>query len=369
MRYFTGAALAAMVVLSGPGLTWGAPAAEPATGTIKMVYDAGGAAKARTPALVLGENRFSVGSDSTMGIKVAGTTVKTSARVKGRDILIGFDSNGDGKISKSEWTAIPMTRTLKLSGKVDGKQFVINLVNIWADYNRTTVNCWGQTLIRSSMKGSVGGIPVRILDDDLDGKFNQKPSGRGGDAILIGNSSAAIPLRQVHKIGKDFYRLKVSQDGSSIDYQRLDDTAVGRVEATFPTDTLKALVLVSEDSAFDMRTDGASGIPAGKYKLSYGVVSTASALLTFRPSGTTPDYDIQAGMINTLRIGKPVRLAFGANYRAGKIGLSAGAVWVVGSGTEIYGRLNFNKGGNVRPPRVSILDGDKTISTANMEYG
>ena len=373
MRHFTVAALGTMLLLAVSPAAWGAAKAE-SGGTIELTYDAGGASKAMTPAWAIGyyNNRFSVGSSSSLGIRVAGTTVKTSARVSGRTVYLGFDRNGDGSISKTEWASIPRTKTMLISGKTGDQSYVIRLVDIVARYNRTSATCWGQALIRSSMKGALGGVPVRILDDDMDGKFTQKVSARGSDAILIGASNAAVPLRSMHRIGKDFYRLKVASDGSSIDYERVADTAVGQVRAVFPANTLQSLVLVGKDSAFDVRTDGLAGIPPGSYSLAYGVVSRSKAALTFR-SGTglaaTPQYDIKDGMINTLRIGKPFRLDFRAGYAKGKVRLSASTVSIVGSGSEVYGPLDFTEGGNIRPPAVTMLNGRRVASSTTMKYG
>jgi len=369
MRYLTIAVSGIMVLLAASGMARGAPQAA-SSGTIKLTYDSRGASRARTPAWAAGYNRFSVGSSaSRMGIKVGGTTVKTLARVSGKTVYLGFDRSGDGTISKAEWAPIPAAGTMLISGKAGGKSYVIRLVDMVARFNKTSVTCWGQALIRSSMKGTLGRIPVRILDDNMDGKFSQKASGRGGDAILIGRSSAAIPLRAMHRIGKDLYRLKVAADGSSIDYERVADTAVGQVTAVFPANIMRALVLVGRDCAFDVRTDGVAGIPAGKYMLAYGVVSRSASTLTFRPGRATPQYDIKDGMINTLRIGKPVRLDFAASYGKGKVGLSAGAVSIVGSGSEVYGPLNFTQGGNIRPPTVTMLNGKRVASSSNMKYG
>ena len=368
MRYLAIAALGTMVLLAASGMTWGAAKTE-SSGTIKLTYDASGASKARTPAWAAGYNRFSVGSSSSLGIKVGGTTVKTSARVSGRNVFLGFDRNGDGSIAKTEWAAIPPTKTMLISGKTGDQSYVIRLVDIVARYNKSSATCWGQALIRSSMKGVLGGIPVRILDDDMDGKFTQKVSARGSDAILIGSSNAAVPLRGMHRIGKDLYRLKVSEDGSSIDYERVPDTAVGQVKAVFPANALQSLVLVGKDSAFDVRIDGLAGIPAGSYSLAYGVVSRSAATLTFQPGQATPQYNIQDGMINTLRIGKPVRLDFAAGYEKGKVGLSASMVSIVGSGSEVYGPLNFNEGGNIMPPTVTMLNGTRVASSSTMKYG
>jgi hypothetical protein len=358
-----------MVLLAATGMTRAAPQAT-SSGTIKLTYDSRGASRARTPAWAAGYNRFSVGSSaSRMGIKVGGTTIKTSARVSGKTVYLGFDRSGDGTISKAEWAPIPAAGTMLISGKADGKPYVIRLVDMIARFNKTSVACWGQALIRSSMKGTLGRIPVRILDDDMDGKFSQKGSARGGDAILIGSSTSAVPLRSVHRIGKGLYRIKVAADGSSIDYEQAPDTALGQVNAIFPANAMKALVLVGRDCAFDIKTDGVAGIPAGPYMLAYGVVSRSAATLTFRPGRATPQYDIKDGMINTLRIGKPVRVDFAASYGKGKVGLSAGAVSIVGSGSEIYGPLDFTKGGNIRPPTVTMLNGRRVASSSTMKYG
>jgi len=358
-----------MVLLAATGMARAAPQAT-SSGTIKLTYDSRGASRARTPAWAAGYNRFSVGSSaSRMGIKVGGTTIKTSARVSGKTVYLGFDRSGDGTISKAEWAPIPAAGTMLISGKADGKSYVIRLVDMIARFNKTSVTCWGQALIRSSMKGTLGRIPIRILDDDMDGKFSQKASGRGGDAILIGRSTSAVPLRAMHRIGKDIYRLKVAADGSSVDYERVAETALGQVNAIFPANTMKALVLVGRDCAFDIKTDGLAGIPAGPYMLAYGVVSRSAATLTFRPGRATPQYDIKDGMINTLRIGKPVRVDFAASYGKGKVGLSAGAVSIVGSGSEIYGPLDFTKGGNIRPPTVTMLNGRRVASSSAMKYG
>ena len=369
MRHLTIVALAAMVLLTASGMTWGAAGAK-SSGTIKLKYDSRGASSARTPAWAAGRNRFSVGSSSTMGITVAGTSLRASARVSGNKVFLGIDRNGDGTLSKNEWAPIPPIRTMLISGKTGDKSFVVRLVDISARYNKTTVSCWGQTLIRSSMAGRLDRIPVRLMDDDMDGKFSQKSSGfSGGDAILIGASSSAVPLREVHRIGKKLYRLKVASDGSSIDYELMGDTAIGQVKAVYPNNILKSLVLVGENSAFDVNIDGKAGIPGGDYKLAYGVVSRSAATLTFKPGMATPTYGIQNGMVNTLRIGLPIRLEFAASYKAGKVGLSAGAVSVVGSGSETYGPINFTRTGNARPPTVTMLNGNKVVSSSNMEYG
>jgi hypothetical protein len=369
MRHLTTATVIATLLLSASGSAWGADAKS--SGSITLKYDAKGAVRAQTPAWASKANRFSVGSSSRMGIKVAGTSIVTSARIVGNRVLLGIDRSGDGTISRAEWAPVPASGTMMISGKTGDSSYVVRLMDISTRFNtKKVVSCWGQALIRSSMGGTLNGTTIRLMDDNMDGKFTQKSFGfSGGDAILIGSASAAVPLKEIHRIGKDLYRLKVASDGSSIDYERLDDTAIGQVKANFPSSVLKSLILVGKDCAFDVKTDGMAGIPGGEYKLAYGVVGRGSATLTFKPGMATPKYEIQDGMVNTLRIGLPMRLAFSPSYRAGKVSLSARAVSVVGSGSEIYAPIDFTKTGNARPPSVIMLNGARIASSSTMEYG
>jgi len=370
MRQCTIAALAAALLLTVRGSVQAAATSDP-TGTATLKYDSRGASRVQTPAMIMGHNRFSVGSSSSMGVKVAGKTVKTSVRILGKKFLLGFDRNGDGAISKAEWAVIPPTGNMIISGKSDGDSYVLGLTKMRVTCNKMTVSCWGQAIIRSSMAGSIDRIRVRILDDNMDGQFNQTPKVQSfGDAIQIGSSSSAMPLRAIHRIGKHIYRLKVASDGSSIDYERLEDVELGQVKATFPRNSLRSLIMVGKDSAFDIKTDGLAGIPGGTYRLAYGAVGRSAASgLTFKPSTATPNYDIQPQMMNTMRIGTPLRLDFSADIRGGKVGLSAYNVKVMGSGSEVYGPIDFTRGGNAKPPTVTMLNGRRVVSSSSMKYG
>ncbi|MBT3198461.1 MAG: hypothetical protein HN350_00960 [Phycisphaerales bacterium] len=373
MKKFSNAALSAALLLAACGVAWGAakkppPEPEP-NGTIKLRYDAIGASRATTPSIISGGNRFSVGSSSSMGIKVAGKSVKTSAKVTGRNFYLGFDRNGDGKIAKSEWALIPSSGTMRITGKSGDISYSMTLTKMRVSYNKKTVSCWGQAIIRSSMAGRLHNIPVRILDDNMDGKFTQNKSRFSSDAIMIGSSPSAIPLRKTHRIGKHIYQLTVAADGTSIDYKRVDDAKLGRVITKFSSSMLKSLVLVGSDSAYDIKTDGLAGIPAGDYKLAYGLIGRGSKKLSFKPSTLTPDYPITADMVNTLRIGPPARVDFDASYRGGKVQLSAYDVKVLGAGSEIYGPIDFTRKGNTKPPQIIILNGRKIASSSSMKYG
>jgi len=197
-----------------------------------------------------------------------------------------------------------------------------------------------------------------------DREFSQSGSSR--HAILIGSMPLAIPLRKQHKIGNNFYRLEVAADGTSITWAQLVDVSVGVVRTSFSSRALKGLVLTGGDSAYDVKACGSGGIPAGDHQLAFGVVGGKSPTV-FRPGKSALTYPIQDGMINTLRIGAPLRVNFKATIIGRKINVSPG-MSILGAGNEVYGPFDYSQGGNARP-RVTIVAGSKTITNSRMGYG
>ena len=365
MRYSivrTTAAVGMIAVMASLGFA----AEEGESGTVSLTYASGGAiSKALTPAWANHGNTFSI--EPTGGtLKIAGSAVAAGARKSGLTCQIGLDCNGDGKISGREWNTIPRSGGVSFSGKADDKQFAVRLwgLRVYLAKSRKITGIYGRATIRSGMKGVINSVPVYILDDDLDGKFSQ--SGRSRDAILMGTSTLAIPLRKQHKIGNKFYRLEVASDGTSITWTQLADVSVGVVRTSFSSTALKGLVLVGRDSAYDVKACGSGGIPEGDYQLAFGVVGGKSYTV-FRAGKSALTYPVQGGMINTLRIGAPLRVDFKVTIVGKKISVSP-VLSILGAGNEIYGPFDYSKGGNAKP-RVRIMAGSRIIGKGRMEYG
>jgi hypothetical protein len=204
------------------------------------------------------------------------------------------------------------------------------------------------------------GTPIRVFDDNLDGVITQD----GKDAIMVGRGGAAIPLMKFHQIGNRHCSLEVAKDGSTVTVTPVSSPALGIVETSFKRG-LKVLAMVdTQGNSYDLVASGRTGIPAGSYKLVYGVLSDGSAFTVIKPSDKCPVYEVQAGKINTLRIGAPLWVSFYASFSKGNVTVSP-AVNIYGAGNEEY---TFDFSGGTGRPNVLILGGEQPFKKA-MDYG
>ena len=334
------------------------------SGTAELTYDAGLKAVTATKALTFGKALSVRGGTGV--IAIGGRTVVVGAERRGSSTRFGLDLNGDGKVAGDEWRSLGRFRSGGFQFALDAGSggsrkyaLALNDISIYLVQGsgaRMGARYW----VNFSHKGTINGETIRIIDDDLDGTFTQN----GGDGILIGKARAAVPLMRVHRIGEYFYRLDVAEDGSKIDYARLEDTDLGEVVAPIRTSALKCLVLKGSQSAFDLKADAKTTVLAGEYRLSYGLLAVGNATVPIKPTELALTYTIKAGQVNTIRIGAPLTLFFKASYGDGKISVMPD-LRIIGAGGELYAS-DFQ--GTARP-RVAFLAGNRVAASANMGYG
>jgi len=298
-------------------------------------------------------------------VKIAGWDVAVAAVMSGRYAYIGMDVNGDGTVSKTkeELQKVVNARAafkMKLPGS--GEDFAVLLSQISVSSSKGKVTgVSGAVSPAGARKGVINGVPIFLLDDNLDGKITQN----GKDAIAVGKSLAGLPLQEVHQLGADHYKLSVSPDSSSVSFERLVGVELGVVKLRGES-AFKCMIVSDGEKAYDLRTGGAAGVPAGAYKLLYGMVGSGKSLVTFLPSKTTPTYKIKAGHINTPKIGMPLRIDFNASFANKKVTVQPYGIRILGAGDELY-QLQF--GGKMGTPNVTLKAGNRKLSSQNMEYG
>jgi hypothetical protein len=220
----------------------------------------------------------------------------------------------------------------------------------------------GGYFICSFQQGTYDGTMLRLFDDNLDGTFTQD----GKDAIMIGKSPVAIPLMKVHQIGNQFCQLEVASDGSQITVTPVSGLQLGVVETCFKRG-LKCLAMTDDQgNSIDLATSGRSGIPAGRYKLNYGVLADGPMVTIIKPTEACPVYDIQAGKVNVLRLGKPLWVSFAASTSAAGTVTVSPRVKVYGAAGEEY---SSDLSGGTGRPHVLMLDGKKVLQDVAMSYG
>ncbi len=357
--------LSALVLLTFATMAVSAapPAADATDGTATLTYDAGPAAgRIVTPARVRGGVRFGVQAASGT-ITAAGRKVAVAARLKGSSVYFAVDRNGDGSLAASEYVRYVKNKAVRISlAPPDGPACAIRFADLDIRVrNKAVYYMAGTYSIISCMSGTVNGQQVRIFDDNLDGTFTQD----GKDAIALGRSVVAMPLTKTHQIGKDICNVTVAADGTTIEGEARSSVELGVVVAPISPRLLKSLVLIGREGAYDVTVSGKTGLPAGKYRLAFGVLSSGNRTMPFVPGRENTTYPITGGMINRLRIGPPAELRFTPVVSGEKITINPYTLSIVGSGGEKY--LASTK--DLGRPTVYLVAGTRTVVQKRMEYG
>jgi hypothetical protein len=243
-------------------------------------------------------------------IPLAGRDVLVAARRdrRGRRFL-AVDGDGDGQWSRSEWQTVTRTPMLVSIETSQGRTLPIVIERAFIDADnfdepvrRIRLRC----IPAWTMSGRIGQIRLRLLDANLDGQLTQD----GDDAIVIGNGIVGQPLHEIHRIDGTDTRLLLAEDGRRLNYAELPPANLGRVETPLPPRALEGLVVANKDGhAYDIAVAGEAGIPAGQYRLVYGIITKGSAAALLDPPKRAT-FTIQAGRINTLQVGPPITLDF-----------------------------------------------------------
>jgi hypothetical protein len=353
--------LPALVILLS--MTAAAPA-DPSTVALQVENDTD-TIQAVTPLRALaGGVRFGKRA-SEVTVRVAGADVRLVGQVAGRRPILGVDLDGDGKVASNEYQPVGRDRAVGVRLRIPGRQ---DLGEVLVRFDSLRVYPGRPGFIGGVYRtglawtGTIAGQTIRLLDEDQDGRLRQGTR----DAILIGDSPAGLPLVHIHRIGGRDYRIELPDDGRSLTYEPVEPAETGRVAHALAGPALKALVVLGNNgSAYDLSGAGPHHLPPAEYRLAYGLLAAAGTSRSIIPTKETPAYSIQAGKVNRLRLGPPVRLAFSAKLSGGKISVSP-ALKVVGQGGERY-EADFSDRSS--RPRVAMYEGKRRLSQASMAYG
>lgn len=339
---------------------------ESASGEVALTFEK--AAKLLTPSRAVHQEKPNlVLTDGEGSLTIAGQEVKVALKKGPAGFVLAVDANGDGKLTTAETARIdPKNNTAIFEIKAGSAHATITLFDIRTGQDKAG-KIVGSARVApvSCMKGTSAVGIIRLVDDNLDGKFTQD----GKDAVAFGASVAAVPLLKNHCIQDKHYELEVAEDGSKVTLKPLADMPTGQVKTPFGASGLKCLVLASKTGAYDVSGPKAT-VPPGDYQMVYGAVGTDRLLWIYPSSrGKLDTMTIEADKVNSLKIGPPFRVDFDLSVTAQKGVTVSPMLRVVGSAGEEYGPLNFSAGAGLATPMVQIGSGEKVLGSGTMEYG
>ncbi len=315
------------------------------------------------------QGAFSSWAAST-SLKLLSRSVKVAAAVRSGREFLAVDADGNGKFSRDELHLVskgqPVEVKLSLP-PIEGEELINQAtIRIYQleihTINQKVPGFSGRVGPASCLEARIDGTRVRLFDADLDGRISQMQT----DAVQIGQSPAALPLGKVHRIGSKWLALEVKPAGKTVGWKQAS-AGDGKVAEVQLPDAAKfvTMVLADEDGlVVDVASDGS--LPAGKYRLVYGVAVKGDQTVRFH-RGLSRPVTLKAGAKQALPFGRPMMVF---NATADADGYEVGPrMYVVGQAGETYDLDVSRAAGGIAPPELTLTRAGKTIESVTLGYG
>jgi hypothetical protein len=211
-----------------------------------------------------------------------------------------------------------------------------------------------------SLVGTLGEVPVRVIDDNLDGIYGSGSKGWNWiglvkdelepdvDSIVIGSSKRARPWSEFQNVEGQWYKMASVKAGLEIQATPVE-VETGRLKLDYKGTRPEFLVVRGkgslEASFFDLEQNGAAGVevPVGQYELSFGIVRKGKKAQTVKalilPGKNTPTWTVAAGETTAVSMGAPFAFTFDYQAADETLTVKGESVVIVGSASERYRRL------------------------------
>ena len=208
----------------------------------------------------------------------------------------------------------------------------------------------------SKIVGELGGVPVEIFDDNMNGTYGDAPVSWGHvgmtadhfmfdfDAIHIGGTKHALPWSRYQKVGEVWYDMAV--DGHKLTAAPLD-IKTGMLKLKFKGPTPKYVILKGRNNLEDCYFDVASSkkgieVPVGSYELFAGFMSVGKRVAIQKtailPGVGTPNWKVSEGETVEVELGGPFGFDFLTEDLGESVKILGASVVVTGMNDERYER-------------------------------
>lgn len=211
-----------------------------------------------------------------------------------------------------------------------------------------------------SMVGEVDGVPIRVFDDNMDGRYGSQPapwnltgltegvSQPYFDTIQIDGADRSVPWSEYIQLDDQWYQLLSDQEGTRVVASKAE-VPTGKLK--LKSKGVKPLYFVVrgsktfEHSFYDVMSDGSRGIevPIGKYSLLCGEVRSGKRKQVLKalivPGQSMESWTVKAGETTEIEIGEPFDIDFASEDAGSRVTVIGPSVAVVGKAGERYERL------------------------------
>ncbi len=212
----------------------------------------------------------------------------------------------------------------------------------------------------ASMVGTLGGVPVRVFDDNMDGIYGSPPKQWGYpglvdgstqsdiDSMLVGTEKHARPWSEFGEVGGIWYQFEPQKAGTEMKAQP-STLETGKLKLECKGE-LPEYVIVQGEGSFEktyidlLQNGGAEvSVPVGKYKLFFGLIRKGKKQQVMKslilPGRRTPAWIAEAGKTTVVPFGAPYSFDFSQTLKDGMLTVKGSSVTLIGASFERYERL------------------------------
>lgn len=208
-----------------------------------------------------------------------------------------------------------------------------------------------------SIVGLIGETPIRVIDDNCDGRYGSKPMswnyvGTAADSfqldvdsLVVGESKIAVPWSELLKVDDRWYKLNSNEGGTDIVVARADvESASLKLSMKGPkADWVIVQGTGSLENCFYRVGKKGVEVPAGSYKLYCGQVSKGKRRSMMKalmlPSTSMRSWTVKPGQTTTLELGGPFGFDFTFKQDDETVSVIGDSIVVTGKNGETYQRL------------------------------
>ncbi len=213
----------------------------------------------------------------------------------------------------------------------------------------------------ASVITTINAVPVRVLDDNMDGVYGSAPltyyypglsdgiAQPDYDTVVVGASKRARPWSKYLEIGGAWYEVTPKQSGNTIEAKPVAlETAMVKIDFKGPVQPTFLILKGTgplDGCYFDVvsETKKPVALPIGTYELFVGELRTGKKAQTAKclilPGSDTRRWNVTKGAETLVTLGAPFSFDFAVEAGEESITVKGKSVAVFGSGKERYERF------------------------------